>query len=488
MVYNSYVVRNPTLVEYGKFVEIQNDSRFPPISVIRQEYPDTSEAYNIPLSTAPLSSVEIYPKYAVLTHDVGLNQPNSIPFGDNASIDAFGRLRVSNPYSLFDSKTLHDKSPLVFSEVKNGTGDILFDSYDASVNLTTAADGDYAIRQTFSRFGYQPGKSQLAFFTGVMSIQTNITKRYGLFTSLTAAPYTPNSGLYFESSNGIISVQIKNDNVSATTPSQSAAQSAWNIDKLDGTGASGITLDFNKAQIFTVDYEWLGVGRVRFGFVVDGKIYYCHQFLNANNTTAPYLFTPNQPVRAEIRQAGSGSGTLRMICQSVISEGGHDMAGITHGVYTGDTGLDIRTAGTRRAILGLRMQLDKLDSITQILDAYVGANPGSSSNVAHFRWEIVLNPSSIGGTTPIWNNITNSNLQSFIATDATNTVTGGTVLLSGISNIGAPINISNTGFQRFKKLGCSINGVRDEIYLVVTPLITIANNGVWGSITYIDSD
>lgn len=476
--YNSNVVANEVLPEYGKFVEIKNDSRFPAISVTRWDYRDSGVA---------LSAVSVYPKYAVLTYDVSSAVANSSPFGDNAAIDAFGRLRVSNPYSLFDSKSLHDKSPLVFSQVVNGTGDIQFDTYDASVNLTTAANNDYAVRQTFTRFGYQPGKSQLAFFTGVMSLQNNIIKRYGLFTSLTAAPYTPNCGLYFESSNGVISVQINNSQTGTTVPSQSAAQSVWNIDKLDGTGSSGITLDFTKAQIFTIDYEWLGVGRVRFGFVIDGKIYYCHQFLNANNTIAPYIFTPNLPVRAEIRQTGAGSGTMRMICQSVISEGGHDMAGVTHGIYTGNTGLDISTKGNRRAVLGIRLQPDKLDSITQVIEGYAGVNPSGTSSVGHFRWEIVLNP-TIGGTTPVWTNVTNSNLQSFIATDATNTVTGGTVLLAGIANVGAPINITNADFQRFKKLGCSVDGTRDELYIVITPLVNPSNDGVWASLTYLDCD
>jgi len=68
MPYSSNVVRNQATVEYGKFVELQGDSRFPAISVIRPIYPDTSEAYNIPLSTIPLSSVDIYPKYAVISY------------------------------------------------------------------------------------------------------------------------------------------------------------------------------------------------------------------------------------------------------------------------------------------------------------------------------------------------------------------------------------------------------------------------------------
>jgi len=482
--YETHVVRNPTTAEHGKFAELVNDTRFPAISVNRI---DNSRSPSLPA----LTSVEIYPKYSVLTKNVDgadLTHPSYVTWADNTGIvDTFGRLRVSNPYSLFDSKSLHDLSLLTFSHASAGNVSIYFDTGDASIILSSNSINDYAIRQTFQRFAYQPGKSQLAFFTGVMPPETNVIKRYGLFSSLTAAPYTPNNGLYFEASDGYMSVQINNLNGGTSiTPSQSAKQTDWNIDTLDGNGKSGITLDFTKAQIFFLDFEWLSVGRVRFGFVIDGKLYYCHEFKNANNVSSPYIATPNLPVRAEIRQTGLGSGIFRVICQSVISEGGHEMAGVTHGVYTGNTGIDL-SSGTRRAILGLRLQHDKLDSVSEIINAFVSVNPQSTSSVANYRWELVLNP-TIGGTAPVWSNEPNSSLQKFIASDNTNTVTGGNVLLAGVGNVGAPIDISKTGFQRFRKLGCSINGIRDEIYLVVTPFQTIASNGVWGTMSYVDSD
>lgn len=583
MSYSSNIIRNSKTVEYSKFVEIQDDSRFPAISVTRIGYYDDSAAFPANTGSPTYSAVDIYPKYAVLSYitnpeDISVslsagqvnveledienllttnnaltllqsfqlsgisayvddlekntfdtasacddiyyevkrlntqteilttnsyfgtlstkplyvtsspNAPSYVVFNDGPQLDAFGRLRVSEPFSLFDSKVLHDLGSLTFNNVTNGTGDVVFGSGDASVILSTNTAGSYAIRQTFTRFPYQPGKSQYALFTGVMEPQIDIVKRYGLFASLTAAPYSPNVGLYFEASDNTVSVWINNINNGASiTPSQSAARANWNIDRMDGTGPSKVNLLFDKAQIFLIDYEWLGVGRVRFGFVVDGKIYYCHEFRNANNISAPYMFTPNLPVRAEIRQLGATPGTFRVICQSVMSEGGHNMVGVTHSIYTSAAGLNINTAGDRRAILGLRTQSNKLDSVTQILNAYVGVNPGGSSTVAHFRWELVLNP-TIGGTTPIWNNVTDSNLQAFIASDNTNTVAGGTVLLAGISNVGAPIDISTSNFQQFKKLGCSIDGKRDELYLVVTPLVNPSNNGVWGSLTYVDSD
>lgn len=77
------VIRNPVIVEYGKFLELTDQSNYPAVSVIRYVYPDASEAYNIPLSTLPLTSVDIYPKYAVLTHLVNASDISvSLSAGD----------------------------------------------------------------------------------------------------------------------------------------------------------------------------------------------------------------------------------------------------------------------------------------------------------------------------------------------------------------------------------------------------------------------
>ena len=121
----------------------------------------------------------------------------AIAYADGPNIDGFGRLRTSTPYTLFDSKTLHNKQSLFWSQTAVGTGEVQFTgSTDASVTLSAAANGDYAIRQTSQRFNYQPGKSQLALFTGVLYPSANSIKRLGLFTSLTSAPYTPNPVSY----------------------------------------------------------------------------------------------------------------------------------------------------------------------------------------------------------------------------------------------------------------------------------------------------
>ena len=213
-----------------------------------------------------------YNKTAMLVYDLTKAQVNGSAFGDNASSDAFGRLRVSQPVSLIDSKQLYGKGVNIFDEVVTANATSVHVSGDSLVNMTTNANGAYVIRQTPLRFNYQPGKSIVGLFTGVFAPETNITKRVGLFQSGSVAPYNPNSGIYLEvTSDGPRFVVLKTE---GTAYSVSVPQSAWNVDKLDGTGPSGLAIDFTKAQILTIDYEWLGVGRVRFGFYLEGKCYW----------------------------------------------------------------------------------------------------------------------------------------------------------------------------------------------------------------------
>lgn len=418
----------------------------------------------------------------------------NVSYADSSNIDAFGRLRTSTPHTLFDSKTLHSKSSLFWSQTSIGTGVVQFTGdTDASVTLSAAANGDYAIRQTTQRFNYQPGKSQLGLFTGVLSPVNNAIKRIGLFTSLTAAPYTPNLGLYFETqTDHISSIAVVQNNGSNLVPSVSARRENWNIDKLDGTGPSGKTITLSAANIFIIDYEWLGVGRVRFGTVIDGQICYCHAINNAGNVQGAYLKSPNLPVRAEIRQTGAGTATMKMICCSVMSEGGADFTGVTRATDTGSTPLTI-AVNARRAVLGVRLQSNKLDSVNEVLNTSAIAIAAAASTHATYKYEILHNPygtSYFGVSGGTWTDIDeNSNYQYWRSNSTNpggNQPFNGTVITSGYGAVGSTIDLSGYRFEKFLRLGCSVAGQRDELYLVITPLE--ANNGVFGSLTFIESD
>ncbi len=259
---------------------------------------------------------------------------NNISIFDNEvenTLDAFGKLRVSMPNTLLDirypgnsvasgasSTFLRNDQQINFK--LSGTYSA---TYEKSKAIITGTDTGYYMTQSNNYCVYQPGKSLLFMCTGILNPGNNtFTARFGYFDSeFTTNPSVPTvfNGLYFQYSNGI-SVNIKNDTLT------SIPQSSWNIDQMNGTGPSGLNLDFTKTQLFVIDMEWLGVGRVRFGFYAYGRIQYCHQFIHLNELTAAYTNNINLPISYTLI-GGTGSGTIRQICATVVSEGGYNPVG-----------------------------------------------------------------------------------------------------------------------------------------------------------------
>jgi hypothetical protein len=207
-----------------------------------------------------------------------------------------------------------------------------------------------------------------------------------------------------------------------TLNSLTVPQSAWNIDKLDGTGASGLSIDFTKGQILAIDFEWLGLGRVRFGFFLQGKLYYAHQVTNFNALQAPYMTSPNQPVRYEIRQSGAGSGTLKQICASVVEEGTEEVLGVA---VTASLSSAVTVQNNiMTPILAVRVnpQFSNLAFLGKTFDLY------NTDNTTNILYKVYRNPSF--NTSLNWQNIENSYLQFAIGSN-TITLSGGFSLYSG---------------------------------------------------------
>lgn len=233
-----------------------------------------------------------------------------------SALDAFGRARFSQPYTLFDSQNRYAKNDL-FAESTSGTAGatIGYLPNESTVTLTVASSTDVVIRQTYRSFSYQPGKGLLVMNTFVMPpAVSGLTIRIGYFND--------DNGVYLERDGTTVSF-VRRSYTGGSPAPDTVTQANWNGDKLDGNGASGYTLDLTKAQIFWEDFEWLGVGSVRCGFVINGETIICHTFQNANNLTSVYMTTAILPVRYEIRSTG-GAGTLKQICSTVISEGGYE--------------------------------------------------------------------------------------------------------------------------------------------------------------------
>ena len=246
------------------------------------------------------------------------------PFKPEA--DAFGRLRTSDPFTLGDYKHLYSIDP-DFIDVKSGVGaTVTFNVNQAAAILQSGiSTNGYCIHQTKRYHHYMPGKSQLVYSTfNFGSAQQNVTKRTGYFDD--------RDGIYFEQApNGTLSFVIRSYVTAGIgTSERRIPQSQWNKDKLDGNGPSGFTLDITKTQLFFTDFEWLGVGRVRCGFSIDGKNIIAHEFYNSNNLDTVYMSNPNLPVRCEIRNSGTqvgAGGSFIQICSTVMSEGGYTESG-----------------------------------------------------------------------------------------------------------------------------------------------------------------
>lgn len=460
---NSQVFRNITTTEYQKFVEIYDDTRFPPITTH-------------PIGYDNQPTTQIFPKYALLTYDIGQNasgEPtNNPPFGDNAGTDAFGRLRISGPDTIHNAKQIGDNAPLIFNSATVGTGSNTYDSDNSSTVMAVSTNGDVAIRQSRLYNNYQPGKSLLALLTFVMPDTTNCVSRVGLFDGDTSSPYSNVHGFYFENNNNILSFNIANAGGGAS--SQSVPQSSWNIDKFDGTGPSKITLDVTKTQIFVMDYEWLGVGRVRMGFCIDGLVLYAHAFNNANSLSLPYLKDPNNPVRYEIRSTG-GNGSLRQICSCVTSEGGSQNNGVPFSVNSGSAGIGNFSAGTIAPVVNIRLKSTKLSSTVKVVDFSALAQTTTNSIL-----QIILN-GTINGPALTWNGVDNSAVEYAICS-TTNSLSGGTILYSGFFN--KQSNSVTTIPDSLFSIGSTIEGTADVLSLCLTP--ANGNETYFGSLNWLE--
>lgn len=298
--------------------------------------------------------------------DTNNNVNNSVSIFDNSvenTIDAFGKLRVSTPNTLLDLRFPgQTDGSLSFRSNALQVSTKTYGSYTAThINSKLIINGigtGYFISQTRNYCVYQPGKSLLVLLSGIINPNNNTFKsRLGYFENippvLPSTQPTVSNGLYFECSGNIMSINLKN-NVTTTI-----YQSDWNIDKMDGTGSSGLSLDFTKAQLFVIDMEWLGVGRVRFGFYAYGRIQYCHQITNINILTSsntPYTNSINLPISYALIGIGSNSNTgeITQICSTVISEGGYNPIGKPFSISSNTTSVLVGAATGELPILAIR--------------------------------------------------------------------------------------------------------------------------------------
>jgi hypothetical protein len=403
--------------------------------------------------------------------NVNVGNGQLITIGGN-NVDAFGRLRVSNPLTIFDSKSIMSKNTLFDESTANG-GSVTYTSNKSTVNLNvTEAAGSKTIRQSKRVMSYQPGKSLLIFNTFVMNTLTaNLKQKVGLFDA--------NNGIFFTADGTTLKI-VRRTYTSGAAVDTEISQSSWNGDKLNGTGSSGFTLDPATSNILFIDIEWLGVGSVRVGFVINGQLITAHTFYNANSLTTVYMQTANLPIRYEIERSGTltaGTYTLQQICSSCISEGGYSPEGLEQmiGTATVSAGVNLSTANTYYNIATIRIKTSRPYAV--IVPA--GIDVLNISN-GDFEWGLFVNAtlSSSFSYTSFSDNV-EYDLQTTAFSTAGTRIAGG--YLGGKT---APFALGGDFIAFSNQLGQTIAGVSDTLTLGVRP--GTANGDVSGLLKWYD--
>lgn len=370
------------------------------------------------------------------------------------AVDAFGRMRMSSPLTLFDSfHRFQDNG-------KIGTANSATDSYvvhDANSSSIIChvgtSNGSYVYRESSRVFAYQPGKSLQILQTYVMApAQTGLRQRYGYFGT--------ENGVFIEQDGHNLYFVIRN-NSTGTVVEERVARANWNVDTLDGTNTgawtegapvqnrnpSGLLLDMTKAQIMFIDIEWLGLGTVRCGFVINGKFVHCHSFHHANLISSPYMGTACLPVRAEIENTATtaNSSNLRIVCTSVISEGGYELRGRPRTVgHDANTGYDLTVADTWYPVAAIRLKTERKDGIVVPKEIHLGASSASGSVI---KYKVVVGANVSGG---LWSSAGSDSSVQYNINAAS--YTGGTDYVSGFVTVprpshSTPVNLGDGVFK-----------------------------------------
>lgn len=359
-----------------------------------------------------------------------LNATNGVPqysASNPASFgfDLFGRTKVSQPYTLFDSSHRY-RANGDFSDLIGGNGNVTYLVNESTESLNVLASaGDYVYRESKKVFPYQPGKALQVLQTFVFNPpKTGLRQRAGYFSR--------NNGVFVQLENNNLSI-VKRSFITGSVVDTAISQADWNIDKFDGSGPSRITLDITKTQILFSEYEWLGAGSIKVGFAINGKFYTAHQFNHANIISSVYMSTATLPVRYEIENIENtgSSSSMKQICVSVISNGGYDR---NTEIWSAPRPTLFNVGTTYLPVSAIRLADGRMDSVIKLARASIITTTASTIEMVVLR-----NPTLTGGS---WINSETGNVQYNVSATG---VSGGTrvrqLFLSGSNQSNAQADI-----------------------------------------------
>lgn len=407
-----------------------------------------------------------------------LTQTTSVTVFDTSvenTLDAFGKLRVSTPFTLLDIRFPgHTVGGTPFlsnsQQVASASSGTFSGAYGDSKLVMSGTGIGYYISQSRNYCVYQPGKSLLVLASGVFNPgNATFTSRIGyLDHDVSVSPPVVMNGVFFQFSGGVASMNIKN------TTTTSVPQSEWNIDQLDGTGPSGLVLDFTKTQLLAIDMEWLGVGRVRCGFYAYGRIQYCHQFAHVNELTAPYTTSINLPLSYALFGSVAGqTGSITQICSTVLSEGGYNPAGRP---FTATTSAETNVPQTETPILAIRggaasyYHQNIIPTASSIID---------STNNNTLLYQLRIYPAGTSAGTITWTDVNSTYSVTQYATNAdiTGFTTTDSIVVDSAYFLGKGSNVFSDLSATFSNLLLQVTSNIANVSDIMVLTCTRVNNG-----------
>ena len=399
-----------------------------------------------------------------------INNPTYVTFPPT-NVDAFNRLVVASPYTLFDSQNRFASDNQFDTSTATG-GSTTYLPNESTVQLSvTTSNGSEVVRQSYRTMPYQPGKGLGLLATFAMNAgKTGLRQRVGYFNT--------QNGVFFQQNDTTLAFVLRSYTSGAPIDT-TITQANWNGDKLDGTGSSGRTIDVTKTQILAIDFEWLGVGDVRCGFFVDGQFVVCHTIHNDNIQTAVYMTTAILPVRYEISNtaATASSSSMKQICSTVYSSGGYEQTSVEHvATMTSATAGSYLTT-TFKPLVSIRLASTALGAV--VVPYNVNFLPTTTDNyqVALFK-NGTLTGASYSAVA------SDANVEFDIAATA---ITGGTLVYAEFltSRSGrSALSGANASFNFDLQLGSSLTSVSD-IYTLAVRTISGTGGGI-GSLSFFD--
>lgn len=360
---------------------------------------------------------------------------NKISFADTASVDSFSRLRVSNPTFLFDAQLTYDLQPLLYEQIVTGTGaSITHDATNrmALMTFSSTPTGGAAYMQSYEWIPYQPGRCQLFLLTyNFLSSAANCLKFVGIGDDT--------NGIRLEHTGTTFRFSIYSGTSQGTNQ---VDQVNWNLDRLDGTGPSGITLDVSKTNIFVIDFQALYVGRVRLGFDIDGQIIFAHEFKHANIAGSPYIQNASLPIRCGMTCTDTVSTTMNFICSSAISEGG---ASEPVGYQFTQQGTATAGNNTRTHILSIRPKTT-FNGITNRITPQIESIEVLVTGNSPVYWELVVGQAISGTTTYTDVNTTYSGMEF----NTTGTISGSPDIVLASGYVPSTTNSKGTSLEQVR--------------------------------------